>query len=145
MADGEAGVDVVDVPPATSPAKSKTIDLDAARKARAEARGDGGDPPRVLIGGELIDLPAELPADALAAIGGLMILEEGGGANELAQLGALAGLNDACSAFFGDAFDRIRSSAPGGLSLDDLEVLLGGAFEVYGVNLGESGASASSS
>lgn len=145
MADGEAGVDVVGVPPATSPAKSKTIDLDAARKARREARGDGGETPNVLIGGERIQLPEELPADALAAIGGLMILDAGGDANELAQLGALAGLTDACTAFFGDAYERIRAAAPGGLSLDDLEVLLGGAFEVYGVNLGESGASASSS
>lgn len=142
MADGEAGVDVVEVPPATSPAKTKTIDLDAARKARREARGDGGETPHVIIGGERIPLPEELPADALTAIGGLMIVGEGDEANELAKLGALAGLNEAAESFFGDAWPKIKAH---GLSLDDLEVLLSGAFEVYGVNLGESGASASSS
>lgn len=39
----------------------EALDLDAARAARAEVRGD--DPPVFLLGGQKFTLPAELPAE----------------------------------------------------------------------------------
>ena len=144
---GGESAEVVDLPAATSPAKTKRIDLDAARRARAEARREAGlEPPVVVIDGEDVELPVELPSGALTAFGALFAI--GGDLEDESpeaigrNLRALAALEEAAAELFGPAWPKLKSH---GLSTDDLEVLLGESLEVYGISLPESGASGSSS
>lgn len=139
------GAEVVDLPGA----KPREINLDAARKARAEARGDQA-PPVVVVGGENIALPMELPSGALAAFGTLFAVAEVAGSEDptpeamARNLAALAGLEEAAESLFGEAWQRIKAT-PGGLSFEDVQYLLESALDVYGVSLPESGASGGSS
>lgn len=107
-----------------------TIDLDAAKAARAEARGDAV--ADVVFGGERFALPAEIPASILDGVAA-------------AGTGDIAGIRRAIDALLGpDEGARFYALGP---SLDDLLALLTAAVEASGLggDLGESSASASSS
>lgn len=129
--------DVEKVPSAavTDAVETRTIDLDAARRARREARGDQA-PPHVVLDGERYELPPELPADALTRIGELVAVADLASTDDDVDgnLRALAGFQSAAGAIFGPAWDVLATK---GLSLDDLAVLIEGALAIYGVNLPE--------
>lgn len=129
---GKPQAEEVDVPAEGSVAQTRTIDLDAARAARAEARGDAP-VPTVRIGGVDYPMPAELPAGALTAFGQIYAAADSD--EETVQIAALSGMEDALETILGaETWAAVKGL---GLSFDDYEVLLEGAFEVYGVSLGE--------
>jgi hypothetical protein len=92
----------------------RRIDLDAARKARAET----AEPPVVELGGQEFTLPAGLPA--IVAVG-----------LARARRGALDGVEEAFEGLFGDRADEAMRL---GLELDDLDVIL---EQAYGETPGE--------
>lgn len=106
---------------------ARRIDLNAARAARAEARGE---PVTVELGDDVYTLPAEMPASVIGCIA-------------RAQAGEPSGMLDAMSALVGPDFDEMVTKH--NLSLDDLMVLLEGAAESYGLTTPESSASPASS
>lgn len=99
----------------------RELDLDAARTARAEVRGD---PPTIRLGGETFELPAELPMEYVwRSIEG----------EDREALGTL---------FNGD-LERFLATNP---TKDDIVALIAGIPALYGMGSeGESGASAGSS
>lgn len=97
------------------------LDLDAARAARAETRGD---PPTVTIGGETFVLPAELP------MGYVWTLVDGG--EDL----------DALKILFDGQLDRFVATGP---TREDILALIRGVPGLYGLGPGESVASDGSS
>lgn len=111
--------------PKTAPS-TRVIDLDAARAARAETRGE---PIVVRLGGKDYPLPAELPADVVTSFGMVM-------------RGDVAALNDALVSLFGPELPAIKAV---GLSWEDEKLLLEQTLELYGFDLPESSASAASS
>lgn len=103
--------------------EGRTIDLDAVRKARAEA--DGATPPPVVrLGGKDFPLPPALPALVVVGLG-------------RAHAGDFTGFDDVIVGLFGEA------SAPEvlklGLELDDFDVIL---EQAYGDGMGEASGSA---
>jgi hypothetical protein len=94
------------------------IDLDAARAARREAKGEG---PRVIFGGISYELSPELPFGVLEAMRELMSDD-----NEKAP-GALV---DLTRALLGEHYDAFKATQP---TVDDLNELIGGVMEEYGV------------
>lgn len=94
-------------------AEERVIDLDVARVARAEKRG-GSDVPRLKLGGELKELPVEIPLEAVVAF------DEG---RSRAGLLSLLGT---------DAEELI-----GELSIEDTEALVEGLYKVYGLDEGK--------
>lgn len=98
-----------------------TLDLDAARAARAEAKQENH---VVVFGGEKFELPPEPPW-------------------EMVELPAMGDAPGGVRALLGDeqyiAFKRHRPSVP------DMVALLEGAVGLYGLTVGESSASAGSS
>lgn len=120
--------------PETLEVGPRRIDLDAARKARAEARGVVGGPV-VVLEGEEFELPAELPMGALASFGALFAVAANGDEDsDRVHLEALGSLEETASSLFGGAWGRLKEK---GLSFPDLEVLLEGALAAYGINLPE--------
>lgn len=97
------------------PDPGRVIDLDQARAARAEARG-GKEAPQIKLDNRHWQLPAEIPVDFV------MEAERGN---------------------FRRAFTFIFDEKVGaefneiGLSLDDVEALAEGVYEVYGVDTGK--------
>lgn len=111
------------------PARSdngRRIDLDAARRARAEERGD---PPVVVVGGKEYPLPAEMPADVVTAFG-------------MVARGDVAALNGALLELFGE--ENLAAIKATGLSWDDEKFLFESAVEEYGFDLPGSSASGAS-
>lgn len=109
----------------------RRIDLDAARKARLEKKGE---PPVVLFNGKSYVLPLELPADAVTSIG---MLSRG-------DMGALDGVLEG---MFGGQLEAIKADAAAAgspLSYDDLVFLIEHVVEEYGITLPGSSASADS-
>lgn len=104
---------------APTPAPGRSINLDAARAARAEAAGE---PVTLTFDSKDITLPVELPAD-------------------FALCAAEGDLRAAVVALLGDEAEWFFARRP---SMDDVSALVKGAHEVYGVNEGESTASPSS-
>jgi hypothetical protein len=97
------------------------LDLDAARAARAEARGE---PPTVTLGGETFTLPAELPMRYV------WTLVEG---DDM----------DALKVLFDGQLDRFLATEP---TREDILALVAGVPALYGLaSPGESPASAGSS
>jgi hypothetical protein len=97
------------------------LDLDAARAARAEARGE---PPTVTLGGETFTLPVEIPMRYIWA------LVEG---DDM----------DALKVLFNGQLDRFLATEPSG---QDIVALVAGVPKLYGMaSQGESPASAGSS
>lgn len=103
----------------------RRIDLDAARKARAEQRGE---PPVVILGGAEYELPAELPAGVVTAFGMVM-------------RGDVSQLDVALAELFGDRLAELKANR---LSWDDEKELLDQTLNEYGFDLPESSASARS-
>jgi hypothetical protein len=103
----------------------RRIDLDAARRARAEQRGD---PPVVVVGGKEYELPAELPGEVVTSFG-------------LVVRGDVSALDSAIGSLFGDKFGEIKAV---GLSWEDEKYLLESVLEEYGFELPESSASGAS-
>lgn len=122
--------EVVEVPAAAS----KTIDLDAARAARREAKGEAGDAPVVVLDGERYELPEELPVGALTAFGALFAVAGGADGEEgtRVNLEALGSLEEAASSLFGAAWPKLKEK---NLSFPDLSFLLEGALGAYGIDL----------
>jgi hypothetical protein len=100
------------------------IDVDAHRLARREKQGP---PPVVKIDGREFDLPQDLPAEAIYALGAA--------ATDPAQLAI------AMKALFGENFAVIFALCP---AWDDQEFILLSAVQAYGFTLPESAASARS-
>lgn len=104
---------------------AKRIDLDAARKARAEKRGKTGDgPPVVVLGGREFTLPPALPALVVVGLA-------------RARRKDLDGLEDCFEALFGPDVDAALRL---GLELDDLDLII---EDAYGDDPGEAPASES--
>lgn len=91
------------------------IDLDAARAARREAKGDG---PVVKLDGKDYQMPPELPYEALEYMRGLNDPETAAGA-----------LVDVTRTLLGKHYEKVKSN----MTFDDLEVFVQGAMEEYGV------------
>lgn len=111
----------------------RRIDLDAARKARAEKRGPA---PSIVFLGKDRPLPAGLPADVLD------LAAQTAGGNWTAAVPAVRLLLGQ------EVYDELVADAKEAgepLDLDDVVFLLGKVLEVYEVTLGESEASATSS
>lgn len=93
-----------------------TIDLDAARAARREGKGEG---PILRFGGKEYHLPPELPFEALEPIRSISDPDMAAGA-----------MVDLVKALLGPHYEEIKST----LSLDDLEAFVEGAMQEYGVS-----------
>lgn len=92
------------------------IDLDKKRAARRETQGEG---PKVTIGGNTYELATELPFDAIEAMEGLQSEET-----------AAVALVRLTRALLGEHYEAIRAA---GLSVDDLNELIGALMSEYGV------------
>lgn len=92
------------------------IDLDAARAARREGKGEG---PVLKFGGKEYQLPPELPYEALEPIRGMSDPDTAAGA-----------MVDLMKALLGRHYDEVKSE----LSFDDLEAFVEGAMVEYGVS-----------
>jgi len=111
----------------------RTIDLDAARKARREKQGPR---PNVVFFGETFPLPYGLPAKVIDLIGDV---NDGDFTASTAALKILVGA---------DVYDALGKKAEDEgdmLELEDVVALLEKALEIYEVTLPESEASGSSS
>lgn len=95
------------------------VDLDKKRAERREAQGEG---PKVVFGGITYELSPEVPYDVLEAFRGLAL----GGEHTPAALADIA------RALLGKHYEAFRSTDPPP-SLDDLNELIGGVMEEYGV------------
>jgi hypothetical protein len=103
--------------PAKKPAR--VLNLNAARAQRAAARAEADSQPVTLeLGDEMFELPVEMPYDLIRL------------ASEGDLHGALASLFDGDE----DAMKRLYAQR---LSMDDLEALVKGASEIYGVGEGK--------
>lgn len=106
------------------PASARTIDLDAARKARQAERAKKGDgTPTFTVGGDSYELPPELPVEVLDGFGRAAAEED-----PMAVFEALEVL-------LGDNYDDVVKKHK--LSFDDVMVLLEASLEGYGVNAGK--------
>lgn len=105
------------------------IDLDKARAARMEAKGTG---PVIKLGGEEYQLPVEMPYSVLEAMAPLA----DDNPEDNAAPGALTGL---AKALLGEHYEAIAPQ----LSVDDLNALIEGVMEEYGVADGPLASSAS--
>jgi hypothetical protein len=99
-----------------------TLDLDAARAARLEAKSAG---PAVTFGGRTFTLPPEVSYEVVAQVGAL---ERG----DLDALGAMM------RALLGDCYGDFMAGHP---SIEDMEALVEGVLTGYG--LGETSAASS--
>jgi len=108
-----------------------SIDLDAARAARREARGEA---PTVTFGGETFALPVELPFE-IAEVG--QRLNAATTSTDVAEA-----MHDAMRMLLADDYDRFMALRP---SLQDLTALVEGIPGEYGISTGESRASRRSS
>lgn len=104
---------------------ARRIDLDAARAARAEKVGEA---PVVVLEGVEYVLPRELPMEAVLVV-----------AEDLTKPNPKT-VRAAMEAIFGDHWPTLRPK----LSVADSMLVLTGVLELYGTDLPESAASASS-
>jgi hypothetical protein len=102
---------------------SRSIDLNAARRARAAARAEALNEPVVIsIGDEQFTLPVELPMDAASAL-------------------ATGSIDAFLVAVLGDGIESFLAQRP---SIDDITFVVEGIAAAYGfANPGESQASGS--
>lgn len=124
--------------------EDRVIDLDAARAARAEKLGPA---PVVRFLGREWPLPAEIPAIAVHAIGELVTMDVDPDHLEDLDPRTMVLFGQAIESLFGGQWGPLNKAARKAgtpLSLPDEAVLLEGAMVAYGLDLGESPASASS-
>ena len=108
----------------------KSVDLDAARAARAEANGEA---PTVKFGGLVFALPTEMPYTIVESVNAMQAAQEGGdGYGITKQLTAIA------MDLFGDRYQEFLGLHP---SMLDMQVLLENVAPLYGLTPGESAAS----
>lgn len=112
---------------------NNTVDLDKARAARREAQGEA---PVVRFGSRDFVLPMEMPFVVVEHLGQLAQADDTDNAAVAAAI--LAILGD----LFGDQYEAFMQNKP---SMQDLTGMFDGIMAVYGVTVGESPASASSS
>lgn len=110
--------------------ESRRVNLDAARQARAEKHGPA---PVVVLEGEEYELARELPMDAIIVVAEEMGREDGRPPDPAIVTSALEGL-------FGRHWPTLRSK----LSVQDSMFVLTQILEMYGTDLPERSASASS-
>lgn len=111
---------------------ARTIDLDAARKARAESRAKAGiGSPVIKVDGKTYDLPAELPIAVLDGFASLSGGGDGGG-----DLEAVEALGDVLSALLGGGANYDALVNEHALTLDDLGYIIGEAYDVDLATLG---------
>jgi hypothetical protein len=104
-----------------------TIDLDAARAARAEKSGVAR---TFKLGGKTYALPAELPMEAILTVAeGLL--------DSMPNAEKVSAVRLALQAILGEHYDEVRTL----LSAQDAGVLLTGVLELYGTSLPEARAS----
>jgi hypothetical protein len=108
------------------------LNINEARAARAEAKGEA---PVVEIDDETFTMPIELPIDVAVAIGRLSKASASEDNDE-----AVGALLDIVKALFGDAYDSFMAHRP---SVQDIEFLMNGLVEQYGMSTGEAEASES--
>jgi hypothetical protein len=108
-----------------------TVDLDAARAARREAKGEDI---IVRFGGNDFTMPPELPFEVVEVLGDIRDAGEDAPrmANAIFQMFQI---------LLGDQFETFKAARP---SMDDLNAMLEGVMAEYGVTLGEQEASADS-
>lgn len=109
-----------------------TVDLDVARIARAEKRGES---PTVKFRGETFELPDELPFEIVDGIGQLGTAQKGNDGARAAEIVA-----DIARSLFCDRYEEFLKLGP---SMADVAALLDGVVAAYGTSLGESEASES--
>jgi len=107
----------------------RRVDLDAYRSARAEQIGPA---PVVVLDGEEYELARELPMEAI------LVVAEGLGEKGKTPDPAL--VRSALESVFGDHWPRLAPK----LSVQDAMYVLGGILDLYGTDLPERSASASS-
>jgi hypothetical protein len=112
----------------TSP---RTIDLDAARKARTEKLGPA---PKIRLGGVDYELPAELPMEPILQIADGLLDKS------MADEDKPEAMRTALQALLGEHYEAIRIQ----ISAQDAAVLLKGILDLYGTDLPERSASATS-
>lgn len=93
------------------------IDLDKARKARREAKGEG---PKVKFGGKTYELAPEIPFSVLEALRDLTNPDT-----------ADEGLVNMTKALLGRHYKAFVKMEP---TVEDVSELLGGVMEEYGIN-----------
>lgn len=108
----------------------KTIDLDAARRARREKRGPA---PAIVFYGDVYELPHSIPAEVIDLVAAV-------------NAGDWSVITQAMRVLIGgaDVYDRLAEKAKAEgepLELEDVTFLLEQALEIYEVTLPESGAS----
>lgn len=89
----------------------RKIDLDAARRARAELTPDE-EPPVVTLGGKEFELPIKLPAAVIVGLARVRRRE-------------MDGMEDALGGLFGDRLNEVLAL---GLELDDFDAIIEGAY-----------------
>lgn len=122
-----------DAPPTTPPVSGgeRTIDFDAARKARREQKGPA---PELVFLGNRYPLPSELPADVIDLVADV----EGGDFTAVTRaMRVLIGGEE----LYAELVEKAKAAGDP-LTLDDVTFLLESALEVYEVTLPESSASA---
>lgn len=114
----------------------KVIDLDQIGAARREAKEER---PQVRFGGEMFDLPVELPFAVVEAVGRMRELQEAQERGEEPDnLVLTEAMSDVARALFGRKFRRFLDLGP---SLEDISDLLQHIAPAYGISSGESEAS----
>lgn len=102
---------------------SEVIDLDAARASREAARKEAQKTgPQIRLGGELIELAPELPFSVIETFKGMSSLETAG--NALAEI---------VPALLGEHYPKFLALSPPP-TMDDVNVLVNGLMEAYGVS-----------
>lgn len=107
-----------------------TVDLDAARAARAEANGER---PTVTFGGKTYELPIEMPFAIVESVGELQKAQDD--QDGIAVAGILANI---AQSMFGDRYQEFLAAGP---SMTDMQSLLENVAGLYGLTPGESPAS----
>lgn len=110
------------------------IDLDAARAARREARGES---PVLVFKGEEYELAPEMPLELVE----LVVQLEQVGNDQDSGIKVFGILERMFKVVLGEQYEKFKSS---GASVQDLGPLIAGMEQVYGLSLGESLASGSS-
>lgn len=114
--------------------EDRVVDLNKSRAARYEKRKNG---PKVVVGKLTLQCPREVPFAVVEAFGKM---EKATADND--SYASSTALREALSGLLGRGqFEQFMNESP---STDDMVDLINGVFELYGVEMGESSASAES-